>query len=136
VIFVEMVWRGMEAVTKFFDEEHDAASRRGPAAVPAPERPAVLQHHRLFTDTLLEGRLRGPVMRTPDDLPLANAFDDRGFVVGDIGYITPNDRLECREQEILAERERKPEKASRRRAERRVRARARSGTCRREAVAA
>ena len=53
-----------------------------------------------------------------------------------IGYVTPRTKLEGREQEVFAERDRKLEEARRRRAERRARERAESGDCEREAVPA
>ena len=53
-----------------------------------------------------------------------------------IGYVTPKTKLEGREQEVFAERDRKLEEARRRRAEARARARAESDVCVREAVPA
>jgi len=53
-----------------------------------------------------------------------------------IGYVTPKTKLEGREQEIFAERDRKLEEARRRRAERRARERAESDVCAKEAIPA
>jgi len=53
-----------------------------------------------------------------------------------IGYVTPKTRLEGREQEVFAERDRKLEEARRRRAEARARERAESDVCVKEAVPA
>jgi putative transposase len=53
-----------------------------------------------------------------------------------IGYVTPRTKLEGREQEVFAERDRKLEEARRCRAERRARERAVSSGCEREAIPA
>jgi len=53
-----------------------------------------------------------------------------------IGYVTPRTKLEGREREVFAERDRKLEEARRRRAERRALERKISGGCEREAIPA
>ncbi len=53
-----------------------------------------------------------------------------------IGYVTPKTKLEGREQEVLAERDRKLEDARKRRAETRTHAKAESDACAKEAVPA